>query len=214
VIVISGALLVIAVVFLGIGLYGSLGWVYASIVVSFLAFVFMLIALRQQRSAAGAEPAPPVHPLGLSRQPVATAAEPTDSDVTLVTPAPATEPAAEDDATEPPGATESPDAPDATATTPDVPLVPATRKSAAKKTAATTSAAKQTTAAKKTTPRTAAAKKTAAADAATSRSDPTAPRKTTPRKTAVKKTVVPDDSEPSTQLELADEAEPTQPSEG
>jgi hypothetical protein len=185
VIVISGALLVIAVVFLGIGLYGSLGWVYASIVVSFLAFVFMLVALRQQRNAAADEPAPPVHPLGLTKRPApdaATDTDPADSDVTLVTPAPAQ-------------ATPSDDEPDAAAVptaSPDVPLVPATRKSAAKKATATTSAAKKAAPAKKAA----------------------APRKAAPRKSAAKKTAAPD-AEPSTQLAMTDDAaEPTEPSEG
>jgi hypothetical protein len=49
VIVISGILLLIAVVFLVIGLFGPLAWVYASIAVSVLSFVFLLVGVRQRR---------------------------------------------------------------------------------------------------------------------------------------------------------------------
>jgi hypothetical protein len=219
VIVISGALLVIAVVFLGIGLEGALGWVYASIVVSFLAFVFMLIALRQQRNAATDEPAPPAHPLGLSKRPAPdpAAGDTGDSEVTLVTPAPvaATSPDDEPSVAQP----VEPAVPTVATTTPDVPLVPATRKSAAKKTtatkaaatktAATKSAAKKTTAAKKAT--TGTAKKTAATAAATTRSDPTAPRNVAPRKSAAKKPTVSEGEQ--TQLAMTDEPDPPEPSE-
>src|SRR3954453_22080785 len=55
VIVISGVLLLVAVVFLVIGLFGSLAWVYASIGVSVASFLFLLIGVRQRRDP---EPAP------------------------------------------------------------------------------------------------------------------------------------------------------------
>ena len=48
-IVISGILLLVAVVLLVIGLFGALAWVYASIAVSVLSFVFLLIGVRQRR---------------------------------------------------------------------------------------------------------------------------------------------------------------------
>src|SRR3954452_20255153 len=52
VIVISGVLLLVAVVFLVIGLFGSLAWVYASIGVSVASFVFLLLGVRQRRGTA------------------------------------------------------------------------------------------------------------------------------------------------------------------
>ncbi|HVT22640.1 MAG TPA: hypothetical protein VHA79_06265 [Mycobacteriales bacterium] len=59
-IVISGVLLLIAVVFLVIGLFGPLAWVYASIAVSVLSFVFLLVGVRQRRDVplAAASPTP------------------------------------------------------------------------------------------------------------------------------------------------------------
>jgi hypothetical protein len=59
VIVISGVLLLIAVVFLVIGLFGPLAWVYASIAVSVLSFVFLLVGVRQRRDIAPAGAAAP-----------------------------------------------------------------------------------------------------------------------------------------------------------
>ena len=50
-IVISGVLLLVAVVFLIIGLFGPLAWVYASIGVSVLSFAFLLLGVRQRRVA-------------------------------------------------------------------------------------------------------------------------------------------------------------------
>jgi hypothetical protein len=64
VIVISGVLLLIAVVFLVIGLFGSLGWVYASIGVSVASFLFLLIGVRQRRDdVAPATPRPTPTPV-------------------------------------------------------------------------------------------------------------------------------------------------------
>src|SRR5438067_618998 len=90
VIVISGVLLLVAVVFLIVGLFGPLAWVYASIGVSVLSFVFLLLGVRQRRgvpaglgtSATAAFPtaptaaAPAVVPTGLGG----------DEDVTVVPP--------------------------------------------------------------------------------------------------------------------------------
>src|SRR3954451_5903859 len=91
VIVISGVLLLVAVVFLVIGLFGSLAWVYASIGVSVASFVFLLLGVRQRRGAA-----PEVAPVpgGLSRLDAVGAAAPTpdrDEDVTVVPPTAAPE---------------------------------------------------------------------------------------------------------------------------
>jgi hypothetical protein len=207
VIVISGALLVVAVVFLGIGLYGSLGWVYASIVVSVLAFGFMMVALRQQRDN-GDEAAPPLHPVGLSHSPPSTASAIETGEVTLVPAAQVTSPDSDSDSdveTARPGdeatavlPVEAPAADGPGDAAPEVPLVPATRKSAAKKTtaksAAKTTAASKTTAAKEAAP----AKKAAVRKTAAVRTDPTAdpaPRRT--RKAAVAKPEVSDEARPA-----------------
>jgi hypothetical protein len=81
VIVISGILLLIAVVFLVIGLFGPLAWVYASIAVSVLSFVFLLVGVRQRRDvvAPAAAPAP-----SAPRGAVPSTDEPASTDVTLV----------------------------------------------------------------------------------------------------------------------------------
>jgi hypothetical protein len=80
VIVISGVLLLIAVVFLVIGLFGPLAWVYASIAVSVLSFVFLLVGVRQRRDvpAAGASLTPAAPRGGAS------AADADQADVTVV----------------------------------------------------------------------------------------------------------------------------------
>src|SRR3954468_16096688 len=84
VIVISGVLLLVAVVFLVIGLFGSLGWVYASIGVSVASFLFLLIGVRQRRdepvSAAGTPAAPETPAAPLAARP--STAE--DTEVTVV----------------------------------------------------------------------------------------------------------------------------------
>src|SRR3954453_10166545 len=90
VIVISGVLLLVAVVFLVIGLFGSLIWVYASIGVSVASFAFLLLGVRQRRGTA-----PDIAPVpgGLSRLD-AVGAAPTgdrDEDVTVVPPTAAPE---------------------------------------------------------------------------------------------------------------------------
>ncbi len=54
-IVISGVLLVLAVIFLVIGLFAALGWIYASIAAALVAFVFLLIALRQRQDVIPAQ---------------------------------------------------------------------------------------------------------------------------------------------------------------
>src|SRR3954452_12008447 len=59
VIVISGVLLLVAVVFLIIGLFGSLGWVYASIGVSVASFLFLLVGVRQRRESPATSPVTP-----------------------------------------------------------------------------------------------------------------------------------------------------------
>jgi hypothetical protein len=88
VIVISGVLLLVAVVFLIVGLFGPLGWVYASIGVSVLSFIFLLLGVRQRRaevpatSAAGTGAALPTAPTPTA--PVAAAASAGDDDVTVV----------------------------------------------------------------------------------------------------------------------------------
>jgi hypothetical protein len=59
VIVISGALVVVALVLLVIGLViASLGWVYASIAVSLLSFVFLVIGILQRRKEVPGAPVP------------------------------------------------------------------------------------------------------------------------------------------------------------
>jgi hypothetical protein len=80
VIVISGVLLLIAVVFLVIGLFGPLAWVYASIAVSVLSFVFLLVGVRQRRDVplAGASMTPAAPRGG------AAAGDADQADVTLV----------------------------------------------------------------------------------------------------------------------------------
>ena len=58
-IVISGALVVVALVLLVIGLViASLGWVYASIAVSLLSFVFLVIGILQRRKEVPGAPVP------------------------------------------------------------------------------------------------------------------------------------------------------------
>src|SRR3954453_2125984 len=87
VIVISGVLLLVAVVFLVIGLFGSLAWVYASIGVSVASFVFLLLGVRQRRGAA-----PDMVPIsdGLSRLgPVGGSASADPADEVTVVPPPA-----------------------------------------------------------------------------------------------------------------------------
>src|SRR5205085_2396315 len=90
VIVISGVLLLVAVVFLVIGLFGSLIWVYASIGVSVASFVFLLLGVRQRRGTA-----PDIAPVpgGLSRLGAVGAAPVADrdEDVTVVPPTAAPE---------------------------------------------------------------------------------------------------------------------------
>ncbi|HWA66483.1 MAG TPA: hypothetical protein VG899_08975 [Mycobacteriales bacterium] len=76
-IVISGILLLIAVVFLVIGLFGPLAWVYASIAVSVLSFVFLLVGVRQRRDVVLPAGAPAPRGLPASE-------EPSSADVTLV----------------------------------------------------------------------------------------------------------------------------------
>jgi type IV secretory pathway VirB10-like protein len=231
VIVISGALLVVAVVFLGIGLHGPLGWVYASIVVALFAFGFMMLAIRQQRNSA-AEPAPPLHPLGGSRPSLSGATASDGGEVVLVPPVAATSqdaPAVTTPAEATPAAT-------AETSTADVPRVPATRKSAAKKATATRPAAKTATAskvaaakkaaaappaaaaedgapatpAKKTAARTSAAAKKAASPAEPA--EQTTPRASTARKSAAKKTTVADAEKP-VQLSMTEGEEPAEPTD-
>ena len=89
-IVISGVLLLVAVVFLVIGLFGSLVWVYASIGVSVASFVFLLLGVRQRR---GTVPDLAPAPDALSRIGAvggSTPSEP-DEDVTVVAPTAAPE---------------------------------------------------------------------------------------------------------------------------
>src|SRR4051812_1944937 len=85
VIVISGVLLLVAVVFLIIGLFGPLAWVYASIGVSVLSFAFLLLGVRQRRvapvAATGSAPALPTAPTA-----TAAPALSGDDDVTVVAP--------------------------------------------------------------------------------------------------------------------------------
>jgi hypothetical protein len=210
VIVISGVLLVVAVVFLIIGLFGPLAWVYASIGVSVLSFAFLLLGVRQRRGVA-----PAVAPAGtgstLATAPTAAAAPAGrgDEDVTLVAPnAPAprgtlsaSEPAATDATStlrRPAGAATVAPA-DAGNSEPATVLTPAkktTSRTPARKTAATTSStAKKTAASRSTTAKsTAATKKTTPAKAAPAKSAPaktaakTAPAKTAANKTAAKAT--------------------------
>jgi DNA-binding protein HU-beta len=84
VIVISGVLLLVAVVLLVIGLFNPLAWVYASIAVSVLSFVFLLIGVRQRRDVPVA--AEPVRPGAGTPVPAAGLVE-EQSDVTVVAPA-------------------------------------------------------------------------------------------------------------------------------
>jgi hypothetical protein len=215
VIVISGVLLLVAVVFLVIGLLGPLGWVYASIVVSVLAFGFMMIALRQQRSSLAAEPVPPLHPVGTTGR-TATGGTATadpkaangDGEVTVL----------------PPGAVSSQSPASGSAAAPDdaapvaqpaVPLVPPTRKSAARKvaskpaektTAETTTAAGEVTPAKKAPVKRPAAKTTAAAEAGSDPESEAPVKKRAPRKTAAKKATpamppAPEDEQPAEPVE-------------
>src|SRR4051794_33368002 len=91
VIVISGVLLLVAVVFLIIGLFGPLAWVYASIGVSVLSFAFLLLGVRQRRvapvAATGSTPALPTAPTATAAPAApATAAISRDDDVTVVAP--------------------------------------------------------------------------------------------------------------------------------
>ena len=83
-IVISGVLLLVAVVFLIIGLFSSLAWVYASIGVSVLSFIFLLVGVRQRRGVP-ALPATGGGATALPPPPVAAGAG-SDADVTVVTP--------------------------------------------------------------------------------------------------------------------------------
>src|SRR5438270_461912 len=137
VIVISGVLLLVAVVFLIIGLFGPLAWVYASIGVSVLSFAFLLLGVRQRRvapiAATGSAPALPTAP-------TATAAPALSRDDEVNVLAQKTTP------TKSSAAAKS---------------APA-KSTATKSTAAKKTTAKSTSAAKKTTPaKTPAAKKTA-----------------------------------------------------
>src|SRR5580765_3338607 len=86
VIVISGVLLLVAVVFLVIGLFGSLGWVYASIGVSVASFLFLLIGVRQRRDEVvpATTPAVPPAPAAVPTPVAAAPAAADDTDVTLV----------------------------------------------------------------------------------------------------------------------------------
>ena len=212
VIVISGILLLIAVVFLVIGLFGPLAWVYASIVVSVLSFVFLLVGVRQRRDVATPAAAPaPTTPRGLPA-----ADEPSSADVTVV-PAGGRRPAAAAAATaavleerqadvparvveraRPVAAPVRPTTPAAsrlrgsTATRPRavLPARLAEAPSPAKK-AAAKKAAPAKAAAKKAAPAKAAAKKAAPAKAAAKKAAPAkaAAKKAAPAKAAAKKTV-------------------------
>jgi hypothetical protein len=146
VIVISGALLVVAVVFLVIGLWVSVAWVYPSIGAGLIAFILMLIVIRQQKNLAD-EPVPPLHPVGTSGDvPQPPAASPVES------------PAGDDGGDADVSGDADPGEPGA-----GVPLVPATRKSAAKKpTAGKVAAAKKPPAAKRAPAKRTAADSTAA----------------------------------------------------
>src|SRR3954462_8698744 len=90
VIVISGVLLLVAVVFLIIGLFGPLAWVYASIGVSVLSFAFLLLGVRQRRvapiAATGSAPALPTAPTATAAP--LNAAISRDDDLTGVAPQP------------------------------------------------------------------------------------------------------------------------------
>src|SRR5438270_9368010 len=90
VIVISGVLLLVAVVFLIIGLFGPLAWVYASIGVSVLSFVFLLLGVRQRRGvppgvATGIATPLPTAPTTTAPAAVASRMS-SDDDVTVVAP--------------------------------------------------------------------------------------------------------------------------------
>jgi hypothetical protein len=200
VIVISGVLLVVAVVFLIIGLFGPLGWVYASIGVSVLSFVFLLLGVRQRRTPGVPATGPAVVPTGptASTAPATPVAASGDEDVTLV-PTPVEEPVTvggrasrdvaerdQDEDIEPVAS------PTARLRTPAAEAARSTtRRTAASAGAARKSATRSTAAAaaplatKKATARKAAAKK-----AATTRSATTTPASPAAvRKTAAKKTV-------------------------
>jgi hypothetical protein len=191
VIVISGALLVVAVVFLVIGLWVSVAWVYPSIGAGLIAFILMLIVIRQQKNLAD-EPAPPLHPVGSSDDvPQVPAAAPIES------------PVAGDDGGDGGDAGVSGDA-DPGEPEPDVGLVPATPKSAARKPTASTPAATPTATGKVSAAKRPPAAKRAPAkrQAADRTTEPTAAKKTTrkaaPRKPAEQPAIEePDDSPPS-----------------
>jgi hypothetical protein len=86
VIVISGILLLVAVACLVVGLFSSLVWVYISIGVSVLSFVFLLLGVRQRKELPAAEVAGPAPDAGTSRLREALGA---DNDVTVVASPPA-----------------------------------------------------------------------------------------------------------------------------
>jgi hypothetical protein len=179
VIVISGALLVVAVVFLVIGLWVSVAWVYPSIGAGLIAFILMLIVIRQQKNLAD-EPVPPLHPVGSS------------GDLPQV---PATAPVENTVAGEASGDADVGEGADPGEPEPDVPLVPATPKSAARKTAAKTTAAGKVPAAKKPP----AAKRAPAKRTAADRTTQASAAKKTTRKAAPRK--------PAQQPELEEPAE-------
>jgi hypothetical protein len=209
VIVISGALLVVAVVFLVIGLWVSVAWVYPSIGAGLIAFILMLIVIRQQKNLAD-EPVPPLHPVGgsgdvprvpeaaVTSEGSASSEPPTAPTATAADPVPA---AADEDT--------GPGEPVA-----DVPLVPATRKSAVKKTsAAKTTAPGKVAAAKKTAAKRATAKRTAADGTTEAPAAKKATRKAAPRKPA-EQPEQPEQAAQPDQLELEEPAAESPPSEG
>ena len=137
-IVISGVLLLVAVVFLVIGLFGSLAWVYASIGVSVASFLFLLVGVRQRReepaSSAATTPATPATPAA------PLAARPSTADDEEVTVVPTSPSFADDDSSAPISALTGdaePAAPAAAATT-GLRRTPA-KKTTPRGTAATTS---------------------------------------------------------------------------
>jgi hypothetical protein len=173
VIVISGALLIVAVVFLVIGLWVSVAWVYPSIGAGLIAFILMLIVIRQQKNLAD-EPVPPLHPVGTSGDvPKVPAAAPVES------------PVAGDDS----GDADVSGGADPVKPAPDVPLVPPTRKSAARKATADKPAAKTTEGGEVAPAKKAPAAKRAPAKrtAATSTTEPPGAKKTATRKAATPK---------------------------
>jgi hypothetical protein len=176
VIVISGALLVVAVVFLVIGLWASVAWVYPSIGAGLIAFILMLIVIRQQKNLAD-EPVPPLHPVGGGGDVPRVPAAPVTSEISQPPAAAADEPVAADD-----------EGAEADEPEPAVPLVPSTRKSAARKTTAEKPASKTTAAGKVAAAKKAPATKRAPSKrtAADSTAEPTAAKKTT-RKPATPK---------------------------